>query len=102
MVGHEVDFPFNDWSKDRMAKGLKKMTSRTSRHAQIGDTFKCVEKTWLVVGVGWVKLGYVAKYCYALEGAMTPQEFIDVWNQIHPKKKFDPEEEVCAHFFEVA
>jgi hypothetical protein len=46
-----------------------------------------------------MRLEIVANHLYEIEGAESPDEFIKVWNQIHPYKKFDPDQIVWVHFF---
>jgi len=106
-----VTIEFNEWSKMRLLYGSKRATSRRRRKGQVGDVFivsfdkgldnDCpFSKTYKIKHIEHVSLGFVADHFYAMEGAMTPGEFIDVWNQIHPRKTFEKNQKVYLHVFD--
>lgn len=82
-----MKLPFNDWSKSRIKQGRKFCTSRTKKYDD-----KQVTDIWQVT------LRFVKQYLWQVEGADSPEEFEEVWNSIHPKKKFNPEQMVYVHF----
>jgi hypothetical protein len=45
-------------------------------------------------------LWFIRKYLYQTEGCDTPEEFVDIWNVIHPKKRWRPTQYVWYHLFE--
>jgi hypothetical protein len=45
-------------------------------------------------------LGHVRDHLYAAEGADSPEEFVEVWNSIHPNKGFEEGQLVWVHWFE--
>jgi hypothetical protein len=47
-----------------------------------------------------MKLGYVAFDHYKDESCKSSDEFIEIWNEIHPWKRFQTETMVFAHRFE--
>lgn len=100
----EIKIPFNEWSKDKLEKGIKTATSRNKMYGMPGDTFvvnlsdgehtyrlKCVTKRPLLV---------VAKNNYREEGCKSPEEFAEVWIEIHPHKGWTPYHQVWYHTFE--
>lgn len=99
-----VEIPFNKWSREKLANRKKIATSRNKTYGYKGDEFKVnlgdSVRTYRIVYVETVSLGFVANYCYKLEGADSPEEFIDVWNKIHWKRKYDPEHRIRLHCFE--
>jgi hypothetical protein len=106
----KIEIPFNEWSKERLSINSKCATSRNKKYGNPGDTFSvtfigCSSGTWTrvyrLMFVEKVSLGFVAKFFYSMEGCLTPDEFVKVWNDIHPRKKFDPEQLVWLHVFGV-
>lgn len=99
----EIKIPFNKWSKEKLVLRSKIATSRNKTYGYIGDTFKInlgdSVRTYRIECVETVSLYFVANYCYKMEGADSPKEFIDIWNSIHWKKKYDPQHRVRLHCF---
>lgn len=96
----EVKIPFRQEFRDVMLSGEKTMTSRTKRYGNMGDTFKIFGVTFQLTKQPWkMYLGVVAYLFYTKEGLDSEDEFIAVWNEIHPRKGFDPEQQVWAHTF---
>lgn len=90
--------PFNDWSQERLIQGSKTATSRTKQYGNIGDTFQAGDKTFEITEVSKKSLRDIAQNHYLEEGAKSEEEFIEVWNSLHPKG-FDPEQVVYFHKF---
>ncbi|MCG2737746.1 MAG: hypothetical protein L6282_15285 [Candidatus Methanoperedenaceae archaeon] len=90
--------PFNEWSQERLLLGSKTATSRTSQYGKIGDTFQAGDKTFELTDVSRKSLEDIAQNHYLDEGAKSPEEFIRVWNSLHPKG-FDPKQVVYFHKF---
>lgn len=95
----EVDIPWNEWSAERLRSGDKTATTRTSVYGQPGDTFTEAGKTFKLTHVVAVPLEVVSANFYEEEGANTPDEFIEVWEDIHYRKGFVPEWVVHLHLF---
>lgn len=91
-------FPFNEWSTERLAKGQKIATSRTSQFGNIGDTFTAGGRTFEITAVSRKSLGDVAQNYYFDEGATSPEEFKQVWESIHPAG-FKPGQIIYFHQF---
>ena len=86
-----------------ICNGTKTMTSRNSRYPLGVHLYE--QHGWhLVIEVYEVKrmrLGTVARDHYMAEGFSNGQAFIDVWNEIHPKKRFSSLQQIWAHRFRV-
>jgi hypothetical protein len=86
-----------------ICNGQKTMTSRNSRYP-LGTHAYYLHGWALVIQVYEVKrmrLGTVARVHYQAEGFSNGQQFIDVWNEIHPKKRFSSLQQIWAHRFRV-
>ena len=95
----KVNIPFKAEFRDRMLSGQKTCSSRTRRYGVAGDTFVVFGGEFEIVKVEPHILYFVAQKFHYREGFNNPQEFIDAWNKIHPRKGYDPEQLVWAHFF---
>lgn len=100
----EIFIPFNDWSIDKLQRGIKTATTRSKPYGKPGDTFEVnigtdVHKRYELVSVTQRLLGTVAKRHYDEEGAESTSEFIEVWNDIHPRRKFQPNDIKWFHKF---
>lgn len=104
----EIKIPFNDWSKARLNAGRKNVTSRNKRYGNVGDYFTVVIQVnnenvkvlqYELTHVERVTLGFVRDHFYWQEGCQVEDMFVDVWNEIHPRKKFDDDHKVWLHYF---
>ncbi len=100
----EISIPFNDWSKERLADGRKTATCRSKKYGEPGNTFQVncwpgPVKTFEIMSITKKKLMTVANEHYDEEGAESPQEFIEQWNLIHPRRKYQPMDEKWFHRF---
>jgi uncharacterized protein YqfB (UPF0267 family) len=95
----EVRIPFLPKFREPMLADIKTVTSRTKTYGRTGDTFPAFGATFEILDVLTVLLGEVAEEWYKEEGFKTPEEFIQCWWEIHPKKGYDPEQPVRLHIF---
>ena len=95
----EVQIPFNTWSKKRLYSGVKFGTSRNKKYGDKGDTFKAINRTYEILYVKRMSLEHVAYIQYKAEGCVSPEEFIEVWEDIHPEVGFVPKQMVWYHAF---
>jgi len=96
----KIEMPFNLWSKERLILGKKQATSRNKKYGDIGDTFIVGNWEYVIIGVTMFPLWFIRKYLYQTEGCDTPEEFVDIWNVIHPKKRWQSSQYVWYHLFE--
>jgi len=98
-----IDIPFNSWSKIRLARGQKTATSRNHRYGCPGDVFvvkiRDLVFRYRLTHVERVSLGFVRDCFYLQEGCNSGEEFVDVWNSIHPNRGFDENQKVWLHVF---
>lgn len=97
----EVKIPFNLWSQDKLLWQLKKATSRYKKYAEVGDEFKIQTKTYYINLVEKLPLWFIRNYLYESEGCKTPEEFVKIWIEIHPKRGFRMMDKVWYHHFTI-
>ncbi len=96
----KVNIPFMPEWRHKMRTGIKTYTCRTKKMAQPGDYFEIFDAKFLILSVRKTILQDVAISYFRGEGCDNPDHFIAVWNSIHPKKGYVPEQEVWLHQFE--
>jgi len=94
----KIEIPFNNWSKERLKQG-KHATTRIKKYGEVGDTFTVDGMTYGLHFVGKCHLQFISFFMWKTEGAKDEIEFINVWEKIHPRKGFDPEQLVWFHYF---
>ena len=94
-----IRIPFRPFFRAPMLSGQKLMTCRTKRMGNPGDTFEAFEAVFVLTHVMRMRLGYVIADCFEQEGCASTHELTDIWNDIHPGRKVDPEQIVWAHCF---
>ena len=102
-MGDVVVIPFNKWSKRLLRSGQKKATSRKNKRYGKPNDFFQVEDEWFIIDrVTKKRLLEVMTKHYDDEGAKNPQEFKEVWIQIHPRRGFVANDLVWYHEFHKA
>jgi len=91
--------PFLPEWKEKMLNDRKTCTSRVTRYCREGDEFEAFEREFVVTTIYQVNLDFVSCILFRQEGCSSPQAFIDIWNRIHPKKRFIPMQLVWVHWF---
>ena len=81
-----------------MLKGVKVWTSRTKKYGEAGDRFEAFGEVYEIVVVVKKPLAFVAKN-WSEEGCSSRDDFVEVWQEIHPRKGFVPDWEVWVHIF---
>ena len=94
-----VQIQFRGQFKEAMLDGRKTMTCRTKRYGEVGDWFSAFDHDFSLTHVMRMQLGHVISDCFVQEGCSTPQELIEIWDQIHKKIGVVPEQIVWAHCF---
>ncbi len=92
--------PFLEAFVPRIKLGLKTMTTRNEKYGEPGDLLASPAGTLRLLEVLRVKLGEVAENSYREEGCASPEEFEEIWNRIHPKRGYHPDDWVWLHEFE--
>jgi len=96
----EINIPFLEEWRFQIFTGRKRCTTRNKRYGKPGDTFKAFGKTFKLTFVERLTLGYVANMLWFLEGATSPEAFIEIWEQLHPRAGYQPGEKKYVHFWE--
>lgn len=94
-----VDIPFQPYWEEAMLSGRKTCTTRPRRYGNPGDTFAAFGAEFEIVTVTREQLGKVAFLLFDIEGCDSPEHFIDIWNQLHPRRGFQTGDERWAHRF---
>lgn len=95
----KVDIPFKKRFESALCAGVKTCTSRTKRMGEIGDVFESFGEDFMIMDIKLISLWWIAYFLYYNEGCESPEEFIEIWDEIHPVKGFDPSQIVHVHFF---
>ena len=94
-----IKIPFNLWSEDRLFRKMKKATSRYKKYGVVGDTFIVNGQCYYVNLVVKLPLWFIRNYLYESEGCLTPEEFENIWIEIHKKRGMRLKDEVWYHHF---
>ena len=96
----KIRIPFKEWSKKLLKQGKKTATSRTKQYGKKDDYFE-IDGYWFQLTDDPVKLTLhdVTMFHLYDEGAETKQEFVDIWNEIHPRRGYQANDEVWFHSF---
>lgn len=95
----KVKIPFKSQFQEAMLNGRKTMTSRTKRYGKEKDTFDVFGATFVITSIYQASLMFVANECYLDEGVDSSYDFVKIWEQIHPRKGFQPSQNVWVHEF---
>ncbi len=83
---------------------FKNWTTRSKKLGEIGDTFTIAKgpltKRLKIIDFKRMRLEEVALHGYRHEGCASPEDFIRVYSELHPKKGWTPDEKKWVHVFE--
>lgn len=96
------EIPFNKYFESSICNGVKTATSRTKRYGYTGDSFKAFGRCFVLTSVDKRQLGEIANHHFEEEGFNSSQEFIDFWNKLHPRKRFQVGQYIYFHKFQSA
>lgn len=98
-MNKRIEIPFLDEWEQSMLLGRKIMTSRNKKYGDEGDVFEAFGSQFELLEVKRRKLREVAFIHYDAEGCADPEHFIEIWNKLHPRKGYQPEQLVWSHLF---
>ena len=82
-----------------MVTRRKIMTSRSKQYGVPGDTFEAFDCQFILTDVRDEALGVVATEFFHEEGCDSKEEFIAIWNSIHPRVGYSDSQRVYLHEF---
>jgi len=92
-----IHIPFRDDMQERSLSGRKTATSRNQKYGDVGDIFRIRDGEFELIKVSRYTLEFVAKSKYRDEGFNSPEEFINIWKEIHYKLGWTPEKLIWFH-----
>lgn len=95
---NQIRIPFSAQFKEPLLSGMKTQTARNKRYGHPGDVFFAFDQLFQLTKVYKCPLNLVAED-YIAEGCSSREEFVLVWEKLHPRKGFDPLREVWVHVF---
>jgi hypothetical protein len=98
----EIEIPFRQDMRDAILEGRKVCTSRNSRYGYPGDYFILGGRKYVITLIRRLPLKEVAETFHREEGVEDQTHFIWLWEEIHPRKGFNPDQLVWTHFFQEA
>lgn len=84
--------------KEPLLAGIKTCTSRTKRMCNPGDRFIAFGAEFEVLEIKDVSL-YEVSLLWKEEGCTSQAHFIEMWNAIHPTRRYDEDQRVYLHTF---
>lgn len=94
-----IEIPFSESMRHASLNGRKVCTSRNKKYGTFNDIFYIDGVLFRLLDVMEESLGTVAERYYRLEGFDSSDGFINIWNELHPKRGFIPTDKVYVHFF---
>ncbi len=104
----EIVIPFLPRFNEDIVNAQKIMTTRTKKYGDPNDYFWITHGEYeckiVLLAVFRTQLWHVAYHFYSAEGLSSPDKFIEIWNQIHPKRgyKLDELNNFWVHIFSPA
>ena len=95
----EIKIPFMDEFRQPMILGKKTVTSRNKKYGEPKDTFKNWGIEFRLEWIDYLPLAIVASNYYREEGFNHPDDFVECWGKLHPRKGFIPDHKVYMHKF---
>jgi len=94
-----IDVPFLQAFKRPMLDGRKTCTTRSKKYGEVGDIFGAWGLDFVLTEVARIPLHAVRDHHWEAEGVNSPTAFVKVWENIHPKKGFEPNAKKWLHRF---
>ncbi len=94
-----IEIPFRPHFREDLLCGKKTCTARNKKYGQRGEAFKAFGELFQITKIQRLPLSNVKGRLFLQEGCESPEHFQRIWEEIHPRKGFDPLQEVWVHFF---
>ncbi len=95
----DVRVPFQPYFKETMRIGQKRVTSRSRRLGEEGQTFVAFDYRFVILGVHQRPLSWVRDYLWWFEGCQSPEAFVRTWASIYKSAGWTPDRQVWVHAF---
>ena len=96
----KIQIPFREDMAIKSIIGRKTGTSRNTRYGDPGDEFELKGVEFRLKKVTKQYLNTIASARYSEEGFDSPQEFMDIWVELHPRAGWEPHKRVWFHEYE--
>lgn len=93
-----ITIPFKSFFKEPLLSGVKVCTARTKAMGIPGNIFEAFGAQFELKSVSEEKLTIIADL-WLQEGCRSREHFIEVWNDIHPRAGYQPDQVVFLHRF---
>ena len=100
-MAKHIEIPFQPSMKKEILIGKKKCTSRNKKYGNPTDYFIIENNVYQLTLVLQCTLEEVANEYYKEEGFESPENFIIMWNKLHPILGYVPTKKVYTHWFEL-
>jgi hypothetical protein len=94
-----VEIPFNNQFEEAMVNDVKTKTSRNKIYGKVGMVFWAFKHIFLITAIEPYSLTQVATKFYKEEGLESPEAFRKIWEDLHPRKGWIPDQVVWVHSF---
>jgi hypothetical protein len=93
------ELPFREAFRPALLSGEKTLTLRGKAYGKPGDVLLTIAGPVELLHVERVSLGFVAAVLHGREGCASPEDFLALWKEIHPARRFDLAERFYLHHF---
>ena len=93
--------PFLPRFRPLIQNGVKVATARTRKYGEPGSLVNSPCGVLRILSVRKERLEDIANLYWKEEGAESPEDFQQAWNQLHPGRGWTPDLKVWFHLFEV-
>ena len=95
----QIIIPFHDSMKNAIIEGKKICTNRNKKYGNTGDYFILNGNMYRLTLVLRGTLEEVASNYYKDEGFLSREDFVSMWNTLHPILGYVPTKKVYTHWF---
>jgi hypothetical protein len=78
-MSERIELSFTPRNEELIRLGLKRATTRHTRHGAIGDTFLAGGREWEILAIVQARLRNAADLFYRLEGEPSATYFLEEW-----------------------
>jgi hypothetical protein len=103
-IPRRIEIPFREDMRLAVSQKRKFCTTRSKKYGEPGDFFELMSEDgshhdYLLIAVRRHTLNYVVHNLWCIEGCANLDEFLNLWDDIHKRKEYDPEQKLWTHYF---